>query len=66
MPSAGTRGTGGFHFANPAAALRLGPFRHPAFTVLWIATVVSNVGTWMYNAATAWLMMNLNTDPLIV
>ena len=66
MPSAGTRGTGGFHFANPAAALRLGPFQHPAFTVLWIATVVSNVGTWMYNAATGWLMMNLNTDPLIV
>jgi hypothetical protein len=24
------------------------PFRHTAFTVLWIATVVANVGSWMY------------------
>jgi hypothetical protein len=27
------------------------PFRHKAYAVLWIATVVSNIGTWMYNAA---------------
>ena len=31
-------------------------FRHTAFTVVWIATVVANVGTWMYNAASGWLM----------
>jgi hypothetical protein len=24
------------------------PFRHAAFTVVWTATVVANVGTWMY------------------
>ena len=41
-------------------------FRHPVFRYLWIATVVSNIGTWMYNAASAWLMTNLNADPLIV
>jgi hypothetical protein len=29
----------------------LTPFRFPSFTVLWIATVVSNIGTWMQNAA---------------
>ena len=29
-------------------------FRHRAFTVVWIATVVANVGTWMYNAASGW------------
>lgn len=34
--------------------------------MLWIATVVSNVGTWMYNAATGWLMMSLNPHPLVV
>jgi MFS family permease len=34
--------------------------------VLWTATVVSNVGTWMFNAASAWLMTSLNPDPLIV
>src|SRR5512134_3093090 len=42
------------------------PFRHSTFTVLWIATVVSNIGTWMQNAAAGWLMTGLSTDPLIV
>src|SRR5512134_1942711 len=42
------------------------PFRHSAFTVLWIATVVSNIGTWMQNAAAGWLMTGLNPDPLVV
>jgi predicted MFS family arabinose efflux permease len=42
------------------------PFRHSAFTILWTATVVSNIGTWMQNAAAGWLMTGLNPDPLIV
>jgi MFS family permease/quinol monooxygenase YgiN len=42
------------------------PFRHPAFTVLWIATVVANVGSWMYNAASGWLMTSLDPEPLVV
>jgi hypothetical protein len=37
------------------------PFRSTTFTVLWTATVVSNIGTWMYNAASGWLM-RLNKD----
>jgi MFS family permease len=42
------------------------PFRHPTFTVLWGATVAANIGTWMYTAASGWLMTGLNPDPLIV
>jgi MFS family permease len=42
------------------------PFRHTAFTVIWIALVVANVGTWMYNAASGWLMTSLDPDPLTV
>ena len=42
------------------------PFRHAIFTVIWIATVVSNIGGWMYSAASGWLMTSLNPDPLIV
>ena len=42
------------------------PFRHPAFRLIWAASVVSNVGTWMYTAASGWLMTGLNPDPLIV
>ena len=42
------------------------PFRHPAFTVIWTATLVSNVGGWMYSAASGWLMTLLDADPLMV
>ena len=42
------------------------PFRHPDFAVLWTATVVANVGTWMYSAAAGWLMTSLDPDPLTV
>src|SRR5258708_8806671 len=41
-------------------------FRYTTFTVVWIATVVANVGTWMYNAASGWLMTSLDADPLAV
>ena len=37
-----------------------------AFTVLWTATVVSNIGSWMYSAASGWLMTSLSHDPFIV
>src|SRR6266436_1451775 len=49
------------HGASPWIA-----FRHTTFTVVWIATVVANVGTWMYNAASGWLMTTLDADPLTV
>jgi MFS family permease len=49
-----------------AAPTAWSPFHHPTFTVLWTATVVANIGTWMYNAASGWLMTSLDPDPLIV
>ncbi|MGO8858478.1 MAG: MFS transporter [Steroidobacteraceae bacterium] len=42
------------------------PFRHTVFTVIWIATLVSNIGSWMYSSASAWLMTSLDADPLMV
>jgi MFS family permease len=44
----------------------LAPLRHPVFSSLWIATVVSNIGTWMQNAAAGWLMAGLTQDAFIV
>ena len=41
-------------------------FRHPVFVVIWTATLVSNVGGWMYSAASGWLMTSLNPDPFVV
>src|ERR1700687_1689886 len=49
-----------------AAASPWSPFRYPTFAVMWTATVVSNVGGWMYSAAAGWLMTSLNPDPFIV
>jgi MFS family permease len=40
--------------------------RFRVFRYLWIATVVSNVGSWMYSAASGWLMTSLDPSPLIV
>jgi MFS family permease len=50
----------------PGEDSSLSPFRHAAFTVLWLATVASNIGTWMQNAAAGWLMTSLDPDPFIV
>jgi MFS family permease len=44
----------------------LAPLKHPVFAALWIATVVSNVGTWMQNATAGWLMAGLTRDAFIV
>jgi MFS family permease len=52
--------------APAASAGALAPFRHRAFATLWIATVVSNVGTWMHDVAAGWLMTTLAPSPLMV
>jgi len=49
-----------------AAASAWSALRYPVFRYLWIATVASNVGGWMYSAACGWLMTSLNANPLIV
>jgi MFS family permease len=50
----------------PPSLSAFSPFRHGVFAVLWTATVVANIGGWMYSAASGWLMTTLNPDPLIV
>lgn len=53
--------------AQPHATAPPGsPFRHRAFAVIWLATVVSNIGGWMYSVASGWLMTNLDTNAFIV
>ncbi|MDB6089867.1 MAG: hypothetical protein JWN85_2651 [Gammaproteobacteria bacterium] len=42
------------------------PFRHRTFTVIWIGTVVSNIGGWMSAAASGWLMTSLDSSPFVV
>ena len=43
-----------------------GPLSFPVFRALWIATIVSNVGTWMHDLGAGWLMTSLSPSPLLV
>ncbi|MDS9468875.1 MFS transporter [Paracoccus sp. MBLB3053] len=54
---------------NPAASASPGaftPFGHRAFALLWTATLISNIGTWMHDVGAGWLMTTLDPSPGIV
>ena len=54
--------------SSPAAAppgLRT-PFTYSLFRAIWLASLVSNVGTWMQNVAGVWLVTTLTTSALLV
>src|SRR5262245_15106475 len=42
------------------------PLRQPLFRALWLASVASNIGTWMQNVGAAWLMTSLSPTPTLV
>ncbi len=50
----------------PPPAGPFAPFSHKAFALLWTATLLSNIGTWMHDVAAAWLMTSLSPSPLVV
>lgn len=47
-------------------ASRWGAFGSVAFSVIWIASIVSYIGTAMFDTASGWLMTSLSADPLAV
>ncbi len=51
---------------HPASMSAWSPFRYKTFTIIWIGTVVSNIGGWMSTAASGWLMTSLDSSPFIV
>lgn len=42
------------------------PLAYTWFRWLWIASIVSNIGTWMQNVGAAWAMTTMATSPLLV
>ncbi|MFY0310455.1 MFS transporter [Leisingera sp. D0M16] len=52
--------------ADSPSASAWSPFRYRAFTLLWTATLISNVGTWMHDVGAGWLMTTLAPSPAIV
>ena len=50
--------------ASPSSAWT--PLRQPLFRALWIATVISNIGTWIHEVGAGWLMVTLDSHPVMV
>lgn len=60
-------------FGSPLDAARkafdstaLAPLRQRLFRSLWIASLASNIGTWMHEAAAPWLMTSMTSSPVMI
>jgi MFS family permease/quinol monooxygenase YgiN len=42
------------------------PLRHRAFLVIWLAVLASNIGTWVRDVASGWLMTEMAPSPVLV
>ena len=51
---------------SPTPVSAWSPLRHRLFRWLWIATVASNVGTWLQNVGASWMMTSLTTSTTLV
>lgn len=42
------------------------PFQYSIFRMLWITSLISNIGSWMHEVSAAWLMTTLTHQPILV
>lgn len=54
------------HGNTPTPAGSFAPLRQPVFAVLWAATVLGNVGSFMRDVASSWLVTDLSASPTAV
>lgn len=52
--------------AAPSARSPWSPLRHGIFRSLWLASIASNIGTWMHEVGAGWLMTSLSASPMTV
>ncbi|HYD63565.1 MAG TPA: MFS transporter [Noviherbaspirillum sp.] len=50
----------------PPAASAFAPLRHRLFAVLWCATVLGNIGSFMRDVASGWLVTDISNSPAAV
>lgn len=43
-----------------------GALKHSTFRWLWLASIASNIGTWMHEVGAGWLMTSLSANPMHV
>src|SRR5216110_1070388 len=51
---------------SPRLASAWSPLRHSVFRALWIASIMSNIGSWMQDVGESWLMTSLTLSPVLV
>jgi len=59
-------GTSARRFSGAPGGSAWAPLREPLFRSLWLASVISYVGTWMQNVGAGWMMTQLTLSPLMV
>jgi MFS family permease len=42
------------------------PLRNKMFLAVWLATLASNIGTWMHSVGASWMMISLSSNPMMV
>ncbi|SDE70012.1 Predicted arabinose efflux permease, MFS family [Variovorax sp. CF079] len=52
--------------ASPTQPGAFAPLRQPVFAVLWAATVLGNIGSFMRDVASSWLVTDLSANPTAV
>ncbi|MGJ7581598.1 MFS transporter [Variovorax sp. RHLX14] len=52
--------------APPAPSGSFAPLRQPIFAVLWAATVLGNIGSFMRDVASSWMVTELSASPAAV
>jgi hypothetical protein len=50
----------------PATVSSYAPFGQTAFALLWTATLISTIGTWMHDGGAGSLMTTLSPSPAVV
>src|ERR1044071_8865301 len=51
---------------RPAKPSAWTPLAIPSFRAIWLASLASNIGIWLGNVGTAWLMTELRPTPVMV
>lgn len=51
---------------KPATVSPWAPLQHKVFRMLWIASIASNIGSWMHEVGAGWLMTTLAPTPMMV
>jgi MFS family permease len=51
---------------SPYSSSAFQPFRSKLFLMLWTATLISNIGTWINSVGASWLLASLDVSPLII